>query len=169
MFFYLVTLSDTRPQFIVESARQNWLLTGHCSTWSFEFCFVKCFVCIYVIESLNTTRSSFRHSFLLTWVFALGDWSRREKYSRQSSQNKQRMCKQPHNTDKLTFGVYYYRKNFSLRYWNKVHKVIEEEKFLSRWVYISGYFERFLKRGVVLDGKTVHNWKKSRQEWKFCL
>ena len=55
--FAPVTNSDTRPNFSVRNARQNWLTTGQFRLWSCKFRIVKRFFSIYVSKPRKTKQS----------------------------------------------------------------------------------------------------------------
>ena len=70
------THSNTRLHFTVQSSRQNCLIAAQLRIWTWNFCTVKSFVSVNVIETF-LIQFLFRDSLLSMKKFRLGGWSKR--------------------------------------------------------------------------------------------
>ena len=71
--------------------------------------------------------------------------------------------------DKLKILVYRYRNNTYVKDIEMELKLTENEKFLSKPVFLLSYNDVFFKRCIVLDETTVHKENKLLQEWMFSF
>ena len=67
----------------------------------------------------------------------------------------------------LNIVVYRYRNNTYVEDTEMELKLTENEKLLSKRVYLLSYIDVFFKRCIVLDETNVHNGSKFHQEWMF--
>ena len=59
--------------------------------------------------------------------------------------------------DKLNIVIYRYRNNTYVKDTEMELKLTEQEKILSKRVYLLSYIDVFFRRCIVLDETTVHN------------
>ena len=73
------------------------------------------------------------------------------------------------DSDKVNNVVHRYRNNTYLRVTETELRLTEYEKLLAKRVYLFSYIDVFIKRCIVLNETTVHNWFKICHEWTFSF